>query len=280
MGDSEPSLRRFRQPEPKHDLGLWLLYHRDLRRTKRVRLFREHMQREIAKQRALFEGQLACGHRYSINNPLPAEAIQATYIILSVSIAFFLSDALYGRQRKKPLTEASGNELRLIHLPQVMVVLLVPIWFVWINLESRRGLLHPELEILTLAAAMVLVFLWGTVATKTRKPGITLGAINRIRLIENGAIALAVAFLVLTLTLSVERFILAHTTAFRSFTMGPPKWLAVVHIMGSRMIFMIFSFVYIVAFFIVLVIDIDLAVRRRKKPRMDMNLHVEKQGKI
>ncbi len=61
MGDSEPSLRRFREPEPKHDLGLWLLYHRDLRRTKRVRLFREHMQREITEQRALFEGRLATG---------------------------------------------------------------------------------------------------------------------------------------------------------------------------------------------------------------------------
>ena len=59
MGDSEPSLTRFRQPEPRHDLGLWLVYHRDLRRTKRVRLFREHMQREIANLRALFEGQLA-----------------------------------------------------------------------------------------------------------------------------------------------------------------------------------------------------------------------------
>lgn len=59
MGDDDPSLVRFRSPEPQHDLGLWLLYHRDLRRTKRVRLFCEHMQREIANQRALFEGHLA-----------------------------------------------------------------------------------------------------------------------------------------------------------------------------------------------------------------------------
>ena len=59
MGDSEPSLLRFRAPEPRHDLGLWLLYHRDLRRTKRVRLFREHMQREIADLRDLFEGRLS-----------------------------------------------------------------------------------------------------------------------------------------------------------------------------------------------------------------------------
>ncbi len=59
MGDSEPSLRRLRAPEPAHDLGLWLVYHRDLRRTKRVRLFREFMQRDIADLRALFEGRRA-----------------------------------------------------------------------------------------------------------------------------------------------------------------------------------------------------------------------------
>lgn len=56
MGDSDPSLVRFRDPEEQHDLGLWLVYHRDLRRTKRVRLFREHMQREIDDVRALFKG--------------------------------------------------------------------------------------------------------------------------------------------------------------------------------------------------------------------------------
>jgi len=57
MGDSEPSLQRFCPPETKHDLGLWLVYHRDLRRTKRVRLFREHMLREITDLAALFEGR-------------------------------------------------------------------------------------------------------------------------------------------------------------------------------------------------------------------------------
>jgi molybdate transport repressor ModE-like protein len=59
MGDDDPSLVRFRSPKPQHDLGLWLVYHRDLRRTKRVRLFSEYMQREIANQRALLEGHLA-----------------------------------------------------------------------------------------------------------------------------------------------------------------------------------------------------------------------------
>lgn len=57
MGDSDPLLSRYREPEEQHDLGLWLLYHRDLRRTKRVTLFREHMLHEITSQRDLFEGQ-------------------------------------------------------------------------------------------------------------------------------------------------------------------------------------------------------------------------------
>jgi len=61
MGDGEPSLARYRPPEPRHDLGLWLVYHRDLRRTQRVRLFSDHMQREIGNVRPLFEGQLPAG---------------------------------------------------------------------------------------------------------------------------------------------------------------------------------------------------------------------------
>ncbi len=57
MGDQEPALMRYRAPDPRHDLGLWLVYHRDLRRIKRVRLFREHMQREITAVSDLFGGQ-------------------------------------------------------------------------------------------------------------------------------------------------------------------------------------------------------------------------------
>jgi molybdate transport repressor ModE-like protein len=56
LGDSDPALVRFREPEEHHDLGLWLLYHRDLRNNKRVALFREHMLREIKEATALFEG--------------------------------------------------------------------------------------------------------------------------------------------------------------------------------------------------------------------------------
>jgi len=57
LGDSDPDLTRFYQPEKQHELGLWLLYHRDLRNIKRVTLFREHMQREIKQATALFEGE-------------------------------------------------------------------------------------------------------------------------------------------------------------------------------------------------------------------------------
>lgn len=56
MGDTDPALVRFCPPESQHELGLWLLYHRDLRRTKRVRLFREHMLKGVAEVAALFEG--------------------------------------------------------------------------------------------------------------------------------------------------------------------------------------------------------------------------------
>ncbi|USG63105.1 LysR family transcriptional regulator [Sneathiella marina] len=56
LGDNDPYLVRFREPEKQHELGLWLLYHRDLRNTKRVTLFREHMQREIKQAVVLFEG--------------------------------------------------------------------------------------------------------------------------------------------------------------------------------------------------------------------------------
>lgn len=57
MGDSDPGLERFREPEVQHNLGLWLLYHPDLRNTKRVTLFRDHMQREIQALAARFEGR-------------------------------------------------------------------------------------------------------------------------------------------------------------------------------------------------------------------------------
>jgi DNA-binding transcriptional LysR family regulator len=56
MGDSDPALARYRKPDKKHDLGLCFLYHRDLRNTKRVAVFRAHMQQENKKIEPLFVG--------------------------------------------------------------------------------------------------------------------------------------------------------------------------------------------------------------------------------
>lgn len=62
LGDSDPALTRFREPESQHNLGLWFLYHRDLRNTKRVKLFREHMQKEIKSLAGRFEGVAVASH--------------------------------------------------------------------------------------------------------------------------------------------------------------------------------------------------------------------------
>lgn len=57
MGDTEPELARFRDPDPSHDLGLWLLLHPDLRHTARVLAFRDHMIESIGVEKSLFEGK-------------------------------------------------------------------------------------------------------------------------------------------------------------------------------------------------------------------------------
>lgn len=56
LGDADPKLMRYREPDIQHNLGLWLLYHRDLKNTKRVRLFRAHMQAEIKTLIPLLDG--------------------------------------------------------------------------------------------------------------------------------------------------------------------------------------------------------------------------------
>jgi DNA-binding transcriptional LysR family regulator len=61
MGDSDVRLERYCAPDPTHELGLWLLYHPDLRRSRCVRLFRDHMVAQIAGQRPLFEGARPSG---------------------------------------------------------------------------------------------------------------------------------------------------------------------------------------------------------------------------
>lgn len=56
MGDADPSLKRYCDPDPEHHLGLWLLLHPDLKRTARVIAFRDHMIDAINRKRQSFEG--------------------------------------------------------------------------------------------------------------------------------------------------------------------------------------------------------------------------------
>jgi len=56
MGDSDTELERFSEPDPQMNLGLWILFHMDLKRTARVLAFRAHMVDEIKRQTDLFEG--------------------------------------------------------------------------------------------------------------------------------------------------------------------------------------------------------------------------------
>ena len=57
MGDPDPALARYAQPQPEWDLGLWILLHPDLRRTARVLAFRDHMMHAIKAQADLFAGR-------------------------------------------------------------------------------------------------------------------------------------------------------------------------------------------------------------------------------
>ena len=57
-GDTAPQLERYCEPDPAHNLGLWILLHPDLKRTARVLVFRNHMMEAINENKALFEGKL------------------------------------------------------------------------------------------------------------------------------------------------------------------------------------------------------------------------------
>jgi molybdate transport repressor ModE-like protein len=56
MGDADPELERYCEPDPSHNLGLWILLHPDLKHTARVVAFRDHMVNSIEVERDLFEG--------------------------------------------------------------------------------------------------------------------------------------------------------------------------------------------------------------------------------
>ena len=58
MGDTDPLLQRYSEPDPQHDLGLWILLHPDLKRTARVIAFRDYMIKNIQAHRDVFEGRM------------------------------------------------------------------------------------------------------------------------------------------------------------------------------------------------------------------------------
>ena len=56
MGDADPELERYCDPDPAYNLGLWILLHPDLKRTARVLAFRDHMVKAIKEKESVFEG--------------------------------------------------------------------------------------------------------------------------------------------------------------------------------------------------------------------------------
>jgi DNA-binding transcriptional LysR family regulator len=62
MGDVEPKLRRIGDPVPGLVTDLWLLVHRDLRRTARVRAFADFLFSELTALRPLLEGRAGAAH--------------------------------------------------------------------------------------------------------------------------------------------------------------------------------------------------------------------------
>ncbi|MDQ6998596.1 MAG: LysR family transcriptional regulator [Mariprofundus sp.] len=63
MGDTDPDLERLCPPDPQMKLGVWLLFHPDLKRTARVLAFRDHMIEEMKMQAELLEGQQPKGNK-------------------------------------------------------------------------------------------------------------------------------------------------------------------------------------------------------------------------
>ncbi len=59
MGDRDSELVRYMDPLPEMDLDLWVLYHTDLKRTERVRVFRDFVATEFGNIADLLEGRLA-----------------------------------------------------------------------------------------------------------------------------------------------------------------------------------------------------------------------------
>ncbi|WP_454918241.1 LysR family transcriptional regulator [Xanthobacter sediminis] len=59
IGDRTPGITRFLGPEPEMASGLWLVTHPDIKTTARVRVFMDHVGRELHRLRARIEGEEA-----------------------------------------------------------------------------------------------------------------------------------------------------------------------------------------------------------------------------
>ena len=57
MADTDPGLARYAEPMSKMNVGLWFLFHPDLKRNERVFAFRDFLAREIEDIRDLLEGR-------------------------------------------------------------------------------------------------------------------------------------------------------------------------------------------------------------------------------
>ncbi len=56
IGDTEPTLERYCEPEPEFDLGLWILMHPESRNNVRILTFRNYIINAIEQQQNLFAG--------------------------------------------------------------------------------------------------------------------------------------------------------------------------------------------------------------------------------
>jgi len=58
VGDNEPELERVYAPQPKHDLGMWLLIHPEAKYNARVLAFREFLIHELEKRKDELKGYI------------------------------------------------------------------------------------------------------------------------------------------------------------------------------------------------------------------------------
>ena len=56
IGDNDPLLKRYCEPDPIFDLGLWVLIHPELKNNLRILAFRNHLIDAIKQQQSSFEG--------------------------------------------------------------------------------------------------------------------------------------------------------------------------------------------------------------------------------